>query len=112
MPVSVYSCGTKVAQSVFALPPGNVPDFPLDQGAGSATPTDYANRNASCLYLSVYLRFGAVSLAIALSVHQNIIKILMYVETGQGHSDTTDRTGLNPFDDDFRSASCRGTRSR
>jgi len=24
-------------------------------------------------------------LAIALSVHQNIIKILMYVETGQGH---------------------------
>src|SRR5438094_1662773 len=48
-------------------------------------PTDSANRNASCLYSSVYLRFGAVSLAIALSVHQNIIKILMYVETGQGH---------------------------
>src|SRR5207302_5690330 len=86
MPVSVYSCGTKVAQSVFALPPGNVPDFPPDQGAGSAMPTDSANRNASCLYLSVYLRFGAVSLAIALSVHQNIIKILMYVESGQGQS--------------------------
>src|SRR5438309_3981545 len=30
-------------------------------------PTDSANRNASCLYSSVYLRFGAVSLAIALS---------------------------------------------
>jgi len=48
-------------------------------------PTVSANRNASCLYSSVYLRFATVSLAIAFSVHQNIIKILMYVETGQGH---------------------------
>ena len=48
-------------------------------------PTVSANRNASCLYSSVYLRFGTVSLAIAFSVHQNIIKILLYVETGQGH---------------------------
>src|SRR5438093_11307919 len=47
-------------------------------------PTVSANRNASCLYSSVYLRFGTGPLAIAFSVHQNIIKILMYVETGQG----------------------------
>jgi hypothetical protein len=32
----------------------------------------------------VYRRFGTVSFAISFSVHQNIIKILMYVETGQG----------------------------
>src|SRR4029453_15805662 len=48
-------------------------------------PTDSANRNASSLNSSVYCRFGTVSFAISFSVHQNIIKILMYVETGQGH---------------------------
>jgi hypothetical protein len=34
----------------------------------------------------VYCRFGAVALAMTFSVHQNIIKILMYVETGQDQS--------------------------
>src|SRR5207244_1381156 len=47
------------------------------------TPTDSANRNASSLNSSAYCRFDTVSFFIALSVHQNIIKILMYVETGQ-----------------------------
>jgi hypothetical protein len=47
-------------------------------------PTDPANRNASSLNSSVYRRFGTVSFAIPSSVHQNIVKIPMYVETGQG----------------------------
>jgi hypothetical protein len=45
---------------------------------------DSANRNASSLNSSVYRPFGTVSFAIPSSVHQTIIKILMYVETGQG----------------------------
>src|SRR5439155_4463321 len=74
-------------------------------------PTDSANRNASCLYSSVYLRFGAVSLAIALSVHQNIIKILMYVETGQGHLSHTAARGAAP-DARFFPVESRSSRPR
>jgi hypothetical protein len=78
---------------------GNLPallsriQFPrLDAGIPSRfaawlMPTVSANRKASSLNSCVYCRFGAVSLAISLSVHQNIIKILMYVETGQGQND-------------------------
>jgi hypothetical protein len=46
-------------------------------------PTDSANRNASSLNSSVYRRFGIVSFAIPSSVHRNMIKTLVYVETGQ-----------------------------
>jgi hypothetical protein len=47
-------------------------------------PTDPTNRNASSSNSSGYHRFGTVSFAIPSSVHQNIIKILMCVETGPG----------------------------
>jgi len=55
-------------------------------------PTDSANRNASSLNSSVYRRFGTVSFAIPSSVHQNIIKILMYVETGRGQPEPHEET--------------------
>jgi hypothetical protein len=41
---------------------------------------------------SVYRRFGTVSFAIPSSVHQNIIKRLMYVETGQGQPEPHEET--------------------
>jgi hypothetical protein len=41
---------------------------------------------------SVYRRFGSVSFAIPSHVHQRIIKILMYVETGQGQPEPHEET--------------------
>jgi hypothetical protein len=48
---------------------------------------------------SVYCRFGTDPFAISFSVHQNIIKILMYVESGQGQLDTRPTPGYEPYMD-------------
>jgi hypothetical protein len=83
---------------LIGLTRGTVDNFPLrfkrtqfpklDAGIPSRfaawlMPIDSPSRKASTLNSSVYCRFGAVALAMTFSVHQNIIKILMYVETGQ-----------------------------
>src|SRR5215210_4200168 len=94
----LFSASSSTAEPVIGVARGNAASLPLrfsraqlprlelgipSRFAAWLMPTDSAKRRASSLNSSVYRRFGTVSFAISTSVHQNTIKVLMHVETGQ-----------------------------